>query len=92
MPLLRLAIWGLGLITLCLVCGAAMLLARARIARTEVSRLETATLLLATAMQDRSNGPSQADELVTVVREAMEKSARERQRGGLLGMLRLRHR
>jgi len=91
MPWLRLGIWGLGLLALSMLCAALIVIARARQARSEVMRLETATLLLATAMHERHAG-NETDELVSVVRDAMEKSAQERQRHGLLGMLRLRHR
>ncbi|HEX6242126.1 MAG TPA: hypothetical protein VFZ61_14550 [Polyangiales bacterium] len=89
-PWLKLVFWSLLALTLCLLSAAIIVVARARRARTEVMRLEAATLLLATAMREKhANGES--EEIVTVVREALEKSARDHQRHGLLGILRLRH-
>jgi hypothetical protein len=69
---------------------AAIVIARTRRARTEVRRLETATLLLATAMRERHDG-EESDEIVSVVRDALQKSAEDNQRHGLLGILRMRH-
>lgn len=88
---LQLALWALALLALSLLSCAAIAIARTRRARTEVTRLETATLLLATAMRER-HGSEETDEIVTVVRDALEKSAQDHQRHGLLGALRLHHR
>jgi hypothetical protein len=90
MPLVQMAFWGLLALALCLICAAVIAIARNSRARTEVRRLETATLLLATAMRERNAG-QETDEIVTVVRDALEKSAAEHHRGGLLGILRMRH-
>lgn len=89
-PWLKLAFWGLMALALCLLSCAAIVIARARRAGTEVRRLETATLLLATAMRERHD-TKETDEIVTVVRDALEKSAEDHRRHGLLGILRLRH-
>lgn len=89
-PLLRLAFWGLFALAVCLMSAAAIAIARNRRERNEVRRLETATLLLATAMRERQSGHD-SEEIVTAVRDALEKSAHEHQRHGLLGILRLRH-
>lgn len=89
MPLLRLGVWALALLTLVMLCAVVIVLSRAHRARSEVMRLEATTLLLATAMRER-HPSGENDELVSVVRDAMEKSAESRQRHGLLGMLRLR--
>lgn len=90
MPLLQMAFWGLFALAVCLISAAAIAIARGSRARTEVRRLETATLLLATAMRERQDG-QQTDEIVTAVRDALEKSAQEHRRHGLLSILRLRH-
>jgi hypothetical protein len=89
-PWLWLALAGLTLFALSLLCIAAIVVTRTRRARLEVRRLESATLLLATAMRERHE-TKETDEIVSVVREALEKSAEEHQRHGLLGILRLRH-
>jgi hypothetical protein len=91
MTWLKLVLWGLGLLALSLACAALIAITRTRRARVEVTRLETATLLLATAMRERHE-TEQTDEIVTVVRDALEKSANERQHHGLFGALRLHHR
>lgn len=88
-PWLTLAFSTLALIALIVVSAAVIVIARARRARTEVMRLESATLLLATAMRER-HATQETDEIVSVVRDALEKSAQEHQRHGLLGALRLR--
>lgn len=90
MPLLQLAFWSLFALAVCLMSGATIAIARNRRVRTEVRRLETATLLLATAMRERQTG-EETDEIVSVVRDALERSAHEHQRHGLLGILRMRH-
>jgi hypothetical protein len=79
----------LGLATLMLLSVAAIVIARARRARTEVMRLESATLLLATAMREK-HANAETDEIVAVVRDALEKSAHEHRHHGLFGFLRLR--
>lgn len=89
-PWFRLLFWSLLALALCMLSAAIIVVARGRRARTEVMRLESATLLLATAMREKHvNGDN--DEIVSVVRDALEKSANEHQRHGLLGILRLRH-
>jgi hypothetical protein len=90
-PWLKLMFWGSVMAALCLVSIAAIVIARSRRARTEVRRLETATLLLATAMRER-HGNEETDEIVSVVRDALQKSAEDQQRHGLLGMFGLKHR
>jgi hypothetical protein len=90
LPWLALLLGALGLVALSLVCAAVIVVARARRARVEVQRLESATLLLATAMRER-HASGDTDEIVAVVRDALEKSAQEHQRHGLLGALRLRY-
>ncbi|HEX6243564.1 MAG TPA: hypothetical protein VFZ61_21775, partial [Polyangiales bacterium] len=89
-PVLQLLFWGVMALAVCLLSAAVIALARTRRARTEVRRLETATLLLATAMRERQAGQD-TGEIVTAVRDAMEQSAQEQDRRGLLGILRLRH-
>lgn len=89
-PWLRLAFWSLLALALCLLSAAVIAVTRARRARSEVMRLEAATLLLATAMREKHAGQD-SDEIVSVVRDALEKSAQDHQRHGLLGILRLRH-
>lgn len=89
-PLLQLAFWALALLALTVVSAAAIVISRTRRARTEVQRLESATLLLATAMRER-HATDETDEIVTVVRDALEKSAQDHKRHGLLGALRMRH-
>lgn len=90
MPWVHLAFWTLALLALTVVSAAAIVIARARRAHTEVQRLESATLLLATAMREK-HATDETDEIVTVVRDALEKSAQHHKRHGLLGALRMRH-
>lgn len=88
-PWLTLVFGALASMALIMASGAAIVIARARRARMEVMRLESATLLLATAMRERQ-ATGETDEIVSVVRDALQKSAHDRQRHGLLGALRLR--
>jgi hypothetical protein len=89
LPWLWLLLFALALLAVSLISIAAMMVARARRARIEVQRLESATLLLATAMRER-HASEETDEIVSVVRDALEKSAQEHRRHGLLAALRLR--
>lgn len=89
LPWLWIALGTLALLALIAVAAAVIVVARAHRARVEVQRLESATLLLATAMRER-HASEETDEIVTVVRDALEKSAQDHQRHGLLGALRLR--
>jgi hypothetical protein len=61
--------------------------ARALRTRSEVKRLETATLLLATALRERHD-TNEASEIVTIVKDALEKSASEHRHHGLRGLFR----
>src|SRR5690606_23452716 len=61
----------MGLFTLMLIAGAAMMIARARSTRHEVERLESAALLLATAMREKQQ-TQQTDEIVSIVQQALE--------------------
>jgi hypothetical protein len=88
-PWLSLLLGALALTALIVVGAAVVVVARTRRARLEVLRLESATLLLATAMRER-HASQDTDELVTVVRDALEKSAQEHRHHGLLAALRLR--
>jgi hypothetical protein len=88
-PWLALAFGALASLALIMASTAAIVIARARRARSEVMRLESATLLLATAMRERE-ATGETDEIVSVVRDALQKSAHDHQRHGLLGALRLR--
>jgi hypothetical protein len=91
LPWLSLLLGAMALLALSLISAAVIVVARARRARVEVQRLESATLLLATAMRER-HASEETDEIVSIVRDALEKSAQEHQRHGLLGALRLRGR
>lgn len=86
---LWLAVAVLGLLTLSLLFGAVIAIARAHRARTEVTRLESATLLLATAMREKQQS-AETDEIVTIVQEALSRGADSHGRGTLLDALRMR--
>lgn len=92
-PDLRLWLWLplalLGLLCVLAVAMAVIVTARARRARAEVARLEDATLLLATVLRERRQ-TAEADEIATIVQQALESSAQARRGQSILGALRLR--
>ncbi len=88
---LWLAVALLSLLTLALLFGAVIAVARAHRARTEVTRLESATLLLATAMREKQQS-AETNEIVTIVQEALSRGADSHGRSKLMDTLRmLRH-
>lgn len=89
LPWLWLGFAALAAFTLALVSAAVIALARARRARLEVSRLESATLLLATAMRER-HVSTEADELMAVVQDSLQRSAQLHEHRGLFGALKMR--
>jgi hypothetical protein len=64
----------LGMLTLMMLAGAVMMVARARRTRAEVNRLERATLLLATAMREQKPH-ADTDVLVAAVQDALAQRA-----------------
>jgi hypothetical protein len=78
----------LGMLTLMLIAGAVMMVARARRTRSEVTRLESATLLLATAMRERQ-ATAQTDEIVAIVQHALEGRAERTGRHRILDALKM---
>jgi hypothetical protein len=76
--ILWVALAAMALVTLMLIAGAVMMVARARRARAEVARLEHATLLLATAMRNGQASP-QNDELLGLVQHALGRHDRSGQ-------------
>jgi hypothetical protein len=79
----------MGMLTLMLVSGAVMMVARARRTHNEVERLESATLLLATAMRERQQN-EQTDEIVNIVQTALEGRAERTGKHRILSALRMR--
>ncbi len=86
---LWLAVICAALLALALLFAAITAIARASRVRSEITRLETTALLLATAMREQS--PShETSEIVSMVQQALEKSAHSHGRNRVLGMLGLR--
>lgn len=79
----------MGMLTLMLVSGAVMMVARARRTHNEVERLESATLLLATAMRERQQ-TEQTDEIVNIVQSALESRVERTGKHKILSALRMR--
>lgn len=79
----------LGLTALIFLCGAIMMIARARRSHNEVARLESATLLLATAMRERQQ-TEQTDEILAVVQQALEHRAEKTGKHRILNAIRMR--
>lgn len=86
---LWLAVICAALLALALLFAAITAIAHASRVRSEITRLETTALLLATAMREKHPSP-ETSEIVSMVQQALEKSAHSHGRHRVLGMLGLR--